>query len=321
MRATRDLLRRRTPLRRPRAALVAHGQTTNAQYKLPDIGKESAAKAHREGVAGRFPAGAVHKPIEVDLALRTSADALLSALALSILPTAKQHDAPPLSLRQPGPGIGTILRRVRRDARHDIDRVPRGQNVAADGRLVKGAQASAGKRWGTSGQKIGNAPRPGAASETAPLCLRTNANGQKLLTRVAKTHGKGKALSILAHNLTRAVYPRRTRHPACDMESCVRPSRSRAGEPGASLAPYGRRLPSARGKPWWAASVNAQVCLGRVCRSPHPCWDARAGAGSDDDRRPRLLWAAPPPHLARTGERGPFSPACAEDGLRGHHDC
>lgn len=239
MRATRDLLRRRTPLMRQRAALVAHGQNTNAQYKLPDIGKEIASKAHREGVAGRFPAGAVHKPIEVDLALRTYADALLSALALSILQTAKQHDAPPLSLRQTGPGIGKILRRVRRYALHDIDRVPRGQDVAADGRLVKGAQASAGKRWGTSGKKIGNAPRPWAFSEAAPLCLRTNPNGQKLLTRVAKTHGKGKALTILAHNLARAVYPLRTRHTACDMESCFRPSRSRAGEPAPHWPPTG----------------------------------------------------------------------------------
>jgi hypothetical protein len=184
---------------------VAHGQTTNAQYKLPDIGKESAAKAHREGVAGRFPAGAVHKPSAVDLALRTSADALLSALALSSRPTAKHQDAPPLARRPPGPGIGTILRRVRRDALHDIDRVPRGQDVAADGRLVQGAPASAGKRWGTSGQKIGNVPRPWAVSEAASLCLRTHPNGQKLLTGVAKTHGKGTALRILAHNLTRAV--------------------------------------------------------------------------------------------------------------------
>jgi transposase len=42
MRATRDLLRRRTHLRRKRAELLAHVQNTNSQYNLPEIGKKIA---------------------------------------------------------------------------------------------------------------------------------------------------------------------------------------------------------------------------------------------------------------------------------------
>jgi hypothetical protein len=38
------------------------------------------------------------------------------------------------------------------------------------------------------------------------LVLRTNPDGQQLLTRLEKKHGKGKALTILAHKLARAVY-------------------------------------------------------------------------------------------------------------------
>ena len=38
------------------------------------------------------------------------------------------------------------------------------------------------------------------------LFLRHNREGQKLLARLQKTHGKGKALSILAHKIGRAVY-------------------------------------------------------------------------------------------------------------------
>jgi transposase len=41
MRATRDLLRRRTHLMRKRAELLAHVQHTNSQYHLPDIGKNN----------------------------------------------------------------------------------------------------------------------------------------------------------------------------------------------------------------------------------------------------------------------------------------
>src|SRR5262250_2184414 len=61
MRATRDLLRRRTHLVRKRADLLAHVQNTNSQYNLPEIGKKIASKANRTGVAERFPEPAVQK--------------------------------------------------------------------------------------------------------------------------------------------------------------------------------------------------------------------------------------------------------------------
>jgi hypothetical protein len=69
MRATRDLLRRRLHLTRKRAELLAHIQNPNSPYHLPTIGKKIAYKANRDGVAERFPDPAVHKSVEVDLAL------------------------------------------------------------------------------------------------------------------------------------------------------------------------------------------------------------------------------------------------------------
>ena len=69
MRATRDLLRRRTHLMRKRAALLSHVQNTNSQSNLPESGKKIAYQANREGVAERFADPAVQKTIEVDLAL------------------------------------------------------------------------------------------------------------------------------------------------------------------------------------------------------------------------------------------------------------
>ncbi len=38
------------------------------------------------------------------------------------------------------------------------------------------------------------------------LYLRKNPKGQKYLARLTRKHGKGKALSILAHKLGRATY-------------------------------------------------------------------------------------------------------------------
>ena len=69
MRATRDLLRRRSHLVRKRAELLTHVQQTNHQYNLPEIGKDIAYKTNRPGVAERFADPAVQKSVEVDLAL------------------------------------------------------------------------------------------------------------------------------------------------------------------------------------------------------------------------------------------------------------
>ena len=45
-----------------------------------------------------------------------------------------------------------------------------------------------------------------AFSEAAVLFLRHSPEGRKVLARLQKQHGKGKALSILAHKIGRAVY-------------------------------------------------------------------------------------------------------------------
>jgi transposase len=206
MRATRDLLRRRRHLMHTRAELLAYIQTTNSQYNLPEIGKKIAYKANRDGVAERFPDPAVQKSIEVDLALIDHYDRLLRDMELAILKTAKQHDANTLYLLCTVPGIGEILSLVLLDASHDIQRCPRVQDFVSYCRLVKCAKESAGTRYGTSGSKIGNAYLKWAFSEAAVLFLRANPAGQKYLARLEKKHSKGKALTVLAHKLARAVY-------------------------------------------------------------------------------------------------------------------
>ncbi len=45
-----------------------------------------------------------------------------------------------------------------------------------------------------------------AFSEAAVLFLRDHPAGQKYRTRLEKNHGKGKAWTVLAHQLARAVY-------------------------------------------------------------------------------------------------------------------
>jgi transposase len=218
MRATRDLLRRRMHLAHKRAELLAHVQNTNSQYNLPAIGKKIAYKANREGVAERFADPAVQKSIEVDLALITYYDELLRDVELTIVNTARHHDANTLHLLQTVPGIGKILSLVLLYEIHDVHRFPRVQDFVSYCRLVKCARESAGKRYGTSGTKIGNAHLKWAFSEAAVLFLRDHPAAQKYLARLEKKHDKGKALTILAQKLARAVYHMLTRQVAFDRE-------------------------------------------------------------------------------------------------------
>ena len=104
MRATRDLLRRRMHLAHKRGELLAHVQNTNSQYNFPALGKNIAYKTNRDGVAERFADPAVQKSIEVDLALITYYDELLRDVELTIVKTAKHHDANTLYLLQTVPG-------------------------------------------------------------------------------------------------------------------------------------------------------------------------------------------------------------------------
>jgi transposase len=127
---------------------------------------------------------------------------------------------------------------------HDITRFPRVQDVVSSCRLVKCAKESAGTRYGTSGNKIGHAYLKWAFSEAAVLFLRHNPQGQKFLARLEQKHGQGKALTILAHKLARAVSSMWTRDTVFEMDRFLNGYGSRVGEPAASLDTPGISLKS-----------------------------------------------------------------------------
>jgi hypothetical protein len=66
---------------------------------------------------------------------------------------------------------------------------------------------------------MGNASLTWAFSEAAVLFLRDNPAGQKYLARLEKKHGKGKALTVLAHKRARAVYDRLNREVGFDLDT------------------------------------------------------------------------------------------------------
>jgi hypothetical protein len=167
MRATRDLLRRRIPWLRTRAAWLGHLPQPTRPDHLPDSGQKIADKANRDGVAARWAAPAVQHSRAVDLARRGHDAERLRDLARSLLTAATPHDANTRYRRRTGPGMGASLSLGRLDEIPDLQRFPRGPDVVASGRLVTGAKEAAGQRYGTAGPQLGPASRTWAFSEAA----------------------------------------------------------------------------------------------------------------------------------------------------------
>lgn len=320
MRATRDLRRRRMDLTRPRAELRGHGQTTTSQYHRPAIGKKLAYKAHRTGVAARLPDSAVQKRMAGDRARLGSDDALLRDLECPIGNAAKQHEAQTIYLLQTLPGIGNILSLVLRDAIQASARCPRVQACVAYCHLVKCAPASAGKRSGTTGTQLGKADLTGAVSEAAVRFLRENPAGQQSLARLEQKQGQGQALTLLAHQLARAVSDMLQRG-GCLIETRfalakgveqarLRPHwgpRGAAWRPGAAMVHSRRRRTPMRPE---ARSPDPARLIGRLLPLPSNGRTALMVTGGCPSPEPGTHW--------RTAM---CRPACEADGLRGALYC
>jgi transposase len=207
MRETRDLLRRRLHLVRKRGQLLAHLQNLTHAYHRGAFEKRIAYPSNREGVVAHFKGEPmVQANAALDLALLDKYDELLVELEAELVRKAKREAPNGFHLLRSIPGIGKVLAMTIVYELHDIARFERVQQFASYARLVKCAKESAGKRKGTSGAKMGNVHLKWAFSEAAVLFVRHSAEAKALLARLVKRHGKGKALSILAHKLGRAAY-------------------------------------------------------------------------------------------------------------------
>ena len=206
MRATRDLLRRRTKIVRHGAHLKAHVSNTTSQYNLPSHGLNLKNVGAREQLRGSFPDKSVQQSIDLDMALLDCYAKELSKVEWYIQQQAKQHNPVHLKLLKNIHGIGPILALTIIYEIGEINRFESVQDFASYSRLVKCKAESAGKSYGTQGNKIGNAHLKWAFSEAAALHLRSNDKAKNYLLNLQKRMSKAKALSVLAHKLGRCIY-------------------------------------------------------------------------------------------------------------------
>ncbi len=206
MRATRDLLRRRMKLVRHGANLKAHVGNTTSQYNLPPNKVNLKNICAREQIRTSFPDTVVQRNIDLDMAVLDCYAKELSKLEWFLEKQAKQHNPVQFHILRSISGVGRILALTIIYEVGDIRRFESVQNFASYARLVKCKAESAGKTYGTQGNKIGNAHLKWAFSEAAVLYLRGNKKAQRYLLKLQKRMSKAKALSVLAHKLGRCVY-------------------------------------------------------------------------------------------------------------------
>ena len=218
MRATRDLLRRRCFLVRRRGELLAHLNNTFSQYNVtPPPGKFSYA-ANRVDLTKCFDDDSVRRMVQTDVTLAADFDKELTSVELYLKRHAKIHDPDTFHRLKTVPGIGDILAMVLLYEIHDIRRFADVGDFVSYARLVRGSHESAGKAKGSPRKKIGNAHLKWAFSEVAALFLRGNPRARAYKTKLARNHGKAKAMTILAHKLARAAYYILRRKEVFDMD-------------------------------------------------------------------------------------------------------
>lgn len=206
MRATRDLLRRRMKIVRHGAHLKAHVANTTSQYNLPANKVNLKNKGARKQLRSTFTDKVVQRNIDLDMALLDCYAKELSQIEWFLEQQAKQHNPTHLHLLKSISGIGRILSLTIIYEVGEINRFESVQKFASYARLVKCKAESAGKSYGTQGNKIGNAHLKWAFSEAAVLYLRGNDEAQRYLQKLQRRMSKAKALSVLAHKLGRCVY-------------------------------------------------------------------------------------------------------------------
>lgn len=157
------------------------------QYNLEPLGAISRPHHRRDkDIIGHFPDPVVQLIVETDLQLIDHYDPIINRLDKQILALAKGHDPVSLHLLRSIHGVGEVLALTMLYEIHEINRFPSRGEFCSYARLVKGQKSSAGKNYGTTGGRIGNAHLRWAFSEAAVLFLRKNADAERYYNRLTR---------------------------------------------------------------------------------------------------------------------------------------
>jgi transposase len=206
LRATRDLLRRRSRFVSMRTGVMTHIKTLNAQVNLPPLGRVNRTPDKRVTIPSRFSDPDVAMSAEMDATTADYFDSAIHQVERHVLRRTKEYRSKDLALLMTVPGIGKILGLTIALEIHNIDRFDTRQDFCAYSRLIRSPHTSNDKKVGWAGRKIGNPYLKWAFSETVFHAIHSrpeiNAYWQKML----KKREPGAAQAVLAHKFGRAIY-------------------------------------------------------------------------------------------------------------------
>jgi transposase len=205
-RAVRDLLRRRTHFVRERAELMGHIQCLNMQENNLPLGASLKVKAGRATAPDNFIQEDVRFAAEANLAMIAHYDSVIPIMEKRILERASSAHQRELAILDTFPGIGEVTALTIIYEMDSVERFESRQDFCSYARLVKPLHESGGHKSPGHGAKIGNPHLKWAFSEAAVHAAQHNESIRALYEKLVRRHSKGRAKSILAHKIGRAVF-------------------------------------------------------------------------------------------------------------------
>ena len=208
MRATRDLLRRRSHFSQQHAEALRHIKTLLYQQgymDLPSVHNFDAEKISKTFSVYKLPDDADYS-LQADLDMIRYLDTVTAKLEWRIEKNARGHDNHALALLKSVKGLGTILSLTLLYEIHTIKRFKSPQCFSSYARVVKVERSSHGKKLGSRNSKIGNPYLRWAFGQLAVSAQRFYPGVKEYTQKLIRKYGKAKAYTLLAHKFAVAIY-------------------------------------------------------------------------------------------------------------------
>jgi len=202
----RDILRRRSYFVHKSTELQNHVKIQGYQANNPISGKISKSKGRDDQIIENF--SNMDQQLSVEINLDTIRYLNRQAEFIKQYAEGRLKDLNPIHLNilQSIQGVGPIISMTILLEIDDISRFPTHKKFASYARLIKCTHSSAGKNLGCGNSKIGNPHLKSVLGSAAVLIATKNPRIKSLADKLESKHGKGKALSIMAHKLGRTIY-------------------------------------------------------------------------------------------------------------------
>jgi transposase len=208
MRATRDLLRRRSHFTAQHAESLRHIKTLLYQQgytDLPAVHNFNASRIRDTFSAYKLPADAAYS-LESDLCMIEYLDTITGKLEWRIEKNAHGHDNHALALLKSVKGLGTILSLTMLYEIHTVKRFPTAQKFSSYARVVRVERSSHGKKLGSKNSKIGNPYLRWAFGQLAISAQRFYPEIKEYTQKLIRKYGNARAYTLLAHKFAVVVY-------------------------------------------------------------------------------------------------------------------